>query len=87
MRTVGVDNAKTEFDELLDAVGHGEVIHLVKDGETVARLVPGQGSFADRLADVYEKYPADPEWGDHLEKTVRELRASLTHQEREWSGE
>jgi prevent-host-death family protein len=84
MRTVGVDNAKTEFDELLDAVEHGEVIHFTKNGATVAKLVPGHGRVVDRIAEVFEKFPVDADWADDLERTVRELRATTTDQEREW---
>jgi prevent-host-death family protein len=84
MRSVGVDDAKTDIENLIDEVEHGEVIHLIKNGETVAKLVPGHGRVVDRLAEVFKKYPVDPEWADDLERTVRELRSTTTEQERRW---
>jgi antitoxin (DNA-binding transcriptional repressor) of toxin-antitoxin stability system len=84
MRSVAADNVAENFDTLLDAVEHGETVHVIKDGATVAKLVPGHGRVVDRLAAVFEMFPADEGFGDHLEETVRELRASMTDQEREW---
>jgi antitoxin (DNA-binding transcriptional repressor) of toxin-antitoxin stability system len=84
MRSVTAAAAEENFRALLDAVEQGETVLVVKDGATVAKVVPEQGRVVDRLAEVFERHPADPGFGDHLAETVRDLRASTTEQEREW---
>jgi antitoxin (DNA-binding transcriptional repressor) of toxin-antitoxin stability system len=85
MRSVTADDATKDFGAVLDAAEHGETVNVIKDGETVARVEPGdRRRVVDRIVEVFEKYPVDPEWADDLERTVRELRAFTTDQERKW---
>jgi prevent-host-death family protein len=76
--------ASRNFGTVLDAVEQGETILLTRDGITIGKIVPEHSNVAERLAEVFKKYPADPGFGDHLEETVRDLRAFMHEQEREW---
>lgn len=84
MRSITSAEASRDFDALLEEVENGEVVLVTRDGRPVARVVPEQVSVADRLAEVMEKYPADPEFGDDLERIVRENRALMDDRERRW---
>ena len=44
MRTIGVYEAKTHLNRLVDEVAQGESITITKHGVPVARLVPPEGS-------------------------------------------
>ncbi len=52
-RSVGVDQAKTQFSQLLREVGEGQEITVTRDGAPVARIVPitpsSRGMFAGRF--------------------------------------
>ncbi|MDB5757390.1 MAG: Prevent host death protein Phd antitoxin [Burkholderia sp.] len=48
MRTINVDQAKSQLFELIEAVGRGEEIVIAKGGKPVARLVPIQSMKMER---------------------------------------
>jgi antitoxin (DNA-binding transcriptional repressor) of toxin-antitoxin stability system len=75
--------ASRNFYAMLDAVESGETILLTRDGLVVGRFEPVHERVVDRLAEVFREYPADPGFGDHLEETVRDLRASMIEEDRE----
>lgn len=69
--------ATRETASMLRQVANGETVLITTDdGAPMARLVPDRTTVAERLAELRRKHPPDPEFGDHLEKVVRELRES-----------
>ncbi|HET9142852.1 type II toxin-antitoxin system prevent-host-death family antitoxin, partial [Actinophytocola sp.] len=84
MRSMTTTEAAQNFDAVLDEVEHGEVVLVTKDGRPVARIVPERLSVADRLAEVMERYPADPDFGADLERVIRENRELMDDRERKW---
>ncbi len=78
-------------DALLDAAEHGETVVVTRDGVPVGEFIPRSGAtvperttVAEQLAELRRKHPPDPEFGEHLEKVVRELRESAGDGVREW---
>ena len=77
-------------DALIDAAEHGETVIVTRDGVPIGDFVPRppttlEGTtVAERLAELDEKYPPDPEFGDLLEEIHRELNES-GGEVREWS--
>jgi antitoxin (DNA-binding transcriptional repressor) of toxin-antitoxin stability system len=84
MRSMTATEAARNFSAVLDAVEAGETIVVTRDGLPVARFEPTRAGVAERIADVMARFPADPEWADDLEQTVRDLRSEMPNQEREW---
>ncbi len=77
--------ASREFVSMMREVASGETVLVTSDdGAPLARIVPERKSAAERLAELREKYPPNPEFGEHLEKVVRELRGSTDDGVREW---
>lgn len=77
MRSITETQATREFVSLLRKVANGEtVLVTTDDGDPVARIVPERSTVLERLTELQEKYPPDSEFGEHLEKPVREMRAS-----------
>jgi prevent-host-death family protein len=83
MRSMTESEASRDFAAMLDEVAGGETVLLTRDGKPVARVTPEQPTTAERLADLLERYPPNPEFGEHLERVVREIRESAGGP-REW---
>lgn len=66
--------ASLNFASMLDEVASGETVLVTRDGVPVARITPERSSAADRVAEVMEKYPVDPDFGDDLERAIRDTR-------------
>jgi antitoxin (DNA-binding transcriptional repressor) of toxin-antitoxin stability system len=49
--------ALRNFGAMLDAVEQGETIVVTRDGITIGKFVPEHSSVAERLTEVFEKYP------------------------------
>jgi prevent-host-death family protein len=47
MKTIGADEAKARFSELLADVANGETVVVTKHGVPVAHIVPVRNGFAD----------------------------------------
>ena len=66
MKTIGADDAKTRFDELLSDVENGETVILTRQGQPVAQLGPVDHEISDAVAAMEEIY-----------RLRRELRPTL----------
>jgi antitoxin (DNA-binding transcriptional repressor) of toxin-antitoxin stability system len=77
MRSITETQATREFVSVLREVANGETVLITKDdGAPFARIEPDHKTVVERLAELRRKFPPDPEFGEHLERTVRELRES-----------
>ncbi len=54
MRTVGANEARTHFSQLLAEVAAGATIEITKRGKPIARLVPIRRDFANAAAAIDE---------------------------------
>jgi antitoxin (DNA-binding transcriptional repressor) of toxin-antitoxin stability system len=78
--------ATREFAAMLHEVANGEtVLVTTDDGEPLARITPERSPMIERLKELEEKYPPNPEFGAHLEKTIREMREWMDDSVRGWS--
>jgi antitoxin (DNA-binding transcriptional repressor) of toxin-antitoxin stability system len=85
MRSMTETEAMRRFASMLREVANGEtVLVTTDDGAPFARIEPDRTTAVERLAALREKHPPNPEFGDHLEKVVRELRESTDDGVREW---
>ncbi|WP_239308639.1 MULTISPECIES: type II toxin-antitoxin system Phd/YefM family antitoxin [unclassified Frankia] len=76
--------AARNFASVLDAVEHGQVVVITRDGVTVGRFVPERRTTADRLKDALREHAPDPAFADDLEAVRADVRASFTDQVRTW---
>lgn len=76
--------AQSNFGDLLELLKRGETVELTTAGIRVGKVVPEPGTVAERLAEVFRRYPLDAAAADDLERAVREARESAIDQEREW---
>jgi antitoxin (DNA-binding transcriptional repressor) of toxin-antitoxin stability system len=75
MRSMTETQVTRETASMLREVANGEtVLVTTDDGVPLARITPERSTVAERVAELERKYPPDPEFGEHLERTVRELR-------------
>lgn len=79
--------AARNFAGLLDAVEHGEVVVITRDGVPVGRFTPERRTTADRLNEALRDHPADPDFADDLDAGRLDLRATFTDEVRRWPGE
>jgi prevent-host-death family protein len=84
MKTITATQAARNFAGLLDAVEHGEVVVITRDGVPVGRFVPERRTTADRLKAALRENPADPAFAVDVETARAELRASFTDEVRAW---
>jgi prevent-host-death family protein len=84
MRTMTATQAARNFAGLLDAVEHGEVIVITRDGLTVGRFVPERRTAADRLKDALRDHAPDPGFADDVEAARADLRSAFTSEVRTW---
>jgi antitoxin (DNA-binding transcriptional repressor) of toxin-antitoxin stability system len=67
---------------MLDRVEHrGETFVILRKGRRVARISPASGANGKAARELLRRLLPDRAW----EEELRELRASLTVQERRWS--
>ena len=83
MKQLTATDAARRFSELLDAVEHnGETFIVLRNGHPVARIEPAAGATGRAAKDFLSRHSPDADWSGEL----RELRASLTVEERDWTG-
>ena len=87
MVTVTATQAARNFASLLDAVEHGEVVVITRDGVPVGKLSPERRTSADRLKAALREHPADPEFADDLATVNADLRSAFSDEVRVWPGE
>jgi len=82
MRTLSATEAARRFSELLDSVERrGESFLVVRRGRTVARIEPARAANGKRVKEILRSTPPDRRWASEL----RELRASLSIEDRPWN--
>lgn len=79
--------ASRNFAALLDAVQAGEEILVTREGRPVARILPDRTTVAERLAAALAAHPADPGFGDDLERARRDIREFFVDDEVAWSDD
>ncbi|MGH3191018.1 MAG: type II toxin-antitoxin system Phd/YefM family antitoxin [Streptosporangiaceae bacterium] len=87
MITITATQAARNFANLLDAVEHGEVVVITRDGVPVGRFSPERRTSADRLKAALREHPADEAFADELEGAAADLRSAFTNEVRGWPGE
>ncbi len=60
----------------------GETFLVIRRGRAVARIVPAPAANGKVVKEILRSNPPDPRWTSEL----HELRASLTVEDRRWSG-
>lgn len=80
MKELSASDAARHFSEVLDEVEHGESFVINRRGKPVASIQPAKRSTWADVKKIMTRHPRDPDWIEEL----RELRASLPVQEREW---
>lgn len=87
MISVTATQAARNFASVLDAVEHGEIVVITRDGIPVGRLSPERLTTADRLKAALLEHPADSGFADDLASVNADLRAAFTDEVRTWPGE
>jgi prevent-host-death family protein len=87
MIAVTATQAARNFANILDAVEHGEIVVITRDGVPVGRLVPDRRTSADRLKAALLDNPADSGFADDLERVHDDLRTAFSDEVRGWPGE
>jgi prevent-host-death family protein len=82
--TVTATQAARSFASLLDAVEHGEVVVVTRDGVPVGRLSPERRTSADRLKAALGEHRADERFAEDLAAAHDEMRSAFTDEVREW---
>jgi prevent-host-death family protein len=85
--TITATQAARSFANLLDAVEHGEVIVITRDGVPVGRITPERQTSADRLTAALREHPADDGFADDLSAVHSELRTAFTSEVHGWPAE
>lgn len=82
MRSLSATEVARRFSELLDMVEQrGETFLVVRRGRAVARIGPARAANGKAVKEILRANPPDARWPTEL----RELRASLTVEDRHWS--
>lgn len=82
MKQVTATEAARRFSLLLDAVeSRKESFVVVRRGRPVARIEPAPAATGKALKEFLRAHPPDRKWIHEL----RELRAGLTLEERDWN--
>lgn len=82
MEQLTATEAARRFSEVLDAVEHRGTSYLVvRNGRPVARIEPAAGATGKAVKEFLRRHAPDPSW----EAELRELRASLVIEERNWT--
>lgn len=83
MRALTATEAARRFSAVLDDVEHRRASFVVtRNGRRIARIEPAAPATVADVLRVLREHPVDPDWAEEL----RELRASLPVQERDWDG-
>ena len=83
MRSLSATEAARRFSSLLDMVEQrGETFLIVRRGRAVARIGPARAANGKVVKELLRSNPPDSRWASEL----HELRASLTVEDRRWSG-
>ena len=83
MRSLSATDVARRFSELLDMVEQrGETFLVVRRGRAVARIGPARAANGKVVKEILRSNPPDARWASEL----HELRASLTVEDRRWSG-
>jgi antitoxin (DNA-binding transcriptional repressor) of toxin-antitoxin stability system len=83
MRSLSATDVARRFSELLDMVEQrGETFLVIRRGRAVARIGPARAANGKVVKEILRSNPPDRRWGSEL----HELRASLTVEDRSWSG-
>jgi antitoxin (DNA-binding transcriptional repressor) of toxin-antitoxin stability system len=71
LETLTIDELATSLAEVLDRVRGGDQFHIVRDGEIIAMIIPGNGkpgiTWGEFLAKYHELPRPDPGFADDLE--------------------
>lgn len=87
MITVTATHVARNFANILDAVEHGEIVIVTRDGVPVGRLTPERCTSADRLKAALREHPADAGFADDLAAASADLRSAFSDEVRGWPGE
>ncbi|MGD0558009.1 MAG: type II toxin-antitoxin system prevent-host-death family antitoxin [Streptosporangiaceae bacterium] len=87
MITVTATQAARNFSDILDAVEHGEIVVVTRDGVPVGRFTPERSTSADRLKAALREHPADAGFADDLATAHADLRSAFSDEVRGWPGE
>ena len=83
MRKLTATEAARRFSEMLDAVEHGgETFVVVRNGRPVAQISPAAGATGRDVKAFLRRHTPDSDWARQL----RDLRASLVIEDRDWTG-
>jgi prevent-host-death family protein len=83
MKTVNATEVARNFSEVLDGVEHRNQTYVVtRGGKPIARITPVPSANGLEVKRVLRDHASDASWASEL----AELRASLTAEERDWTG-
>lgn len=81
MKELSATEAARRFSEVLDEVEHkGRSFAIRRKGKVVARIAPAAKANGAKVKRILREHPPDRAWA----KELREVRALLLPQEREW---
>jgi prevent-host-death family protein len=83
MKTVNATEVARNFSEVLDGVEHRHQTYVVtRGGKPIARITPVPSANGFEVKRLLRERAADSTWATDLAA----LRASLTPEERDWTG-
>jgi prevent-host-death family protein len=83
MKTVNATEVARNFSEVLDGVEHRQRTYVVtRGGRPIARITPVPSANGLEVKRLLRDHAADPSWPDELAR----LRATVTLEERDWTG-
>jgi prevent-host-death family protein len=83
MKTVNATEVARNFSEVLDGVEHRHQTYVVtRAGKPIARITPVPSANGLEVKRLLRDQASDATWASDL----AELRASLTPEERDWTG-
>jgi prevent-host-death family protein len=83
MKTVNATEVARNFSEVLDGVEHRNQTYVVtRGGKPIARITPVPSANGLEVKRLLRDHASDASWASEL----AELRASLTAEERDWTG-
>ena len=83
MKTVNATEVARNFSEVLDGVEHRHQTYVVtRGGKPIARITPVPSTNGLAVKRLLRDHASDSSWSSELAA----LRASLTPEERDWTG-
>ena len=83
MKTVSATEVARNFSEVLDGVEHRHHTYVVtRGGKPIARITPVPSTNGLEVKRLLRDHASDASWANQLAV----LRASLTTEERDWTG-